>query len=154
MEIAIAAPQDAEGILECLRVAFEPYRAEYSAAGFDDTTLDRKSLRRRMRNMTVLVARDDSGAVIGTVAFSVQHGEGHLRGMAVRPEQQGRGVGKQLLRIAERMLLSQHCRRVTLDTTVPLQRAMRFYERSGYRASGRVSEFFGMPLYQYEKLLA
>ena len=31
--------------------------------------------------------------------------------------------------------------------------AIRFYERNGYVASGRVGDFFGMPLYEYLKPL-
>jgi hypothetical protein len=42
---------------------------------------------------------------------------------------------------------------VTLDTTWPLQRAIRFYERQGYAATGRETDFFGMPLYEYAKPL-
>jgi GNAT superfamily N-acetyltransferase len=61
------------------------------------------------------------------------------------------GTAAELLHAAERYLRSQRCTRVTLDTTAPLQRAIRFYERNGYRASGRVIDFFGMPLYEYVK---
>jgi ribosomal protein S18 acetylase RimI-like enzyme len=42
---------------------------------------------------------------------------------------------------------------VTLDTTRPLQRAIRFYERHGYRQTGRVSDFYGMELIEYAKEL-
>ena len=73
--------------------------------------------------------------------------------MAVLPAWQGAGVAALLLDAAERELRAQHCSRVTLDTTEPLQRATRFYEKHGYRASGRVSDFFGMPLYEYAKVL-
>jgi len=45
------------------------------------------------------------------------------------------------------------CVRITLDTTEPLERAMRFYEKNGYRRSGRVSDFFEMPLIEYQKTL-
>ena len=43
--------------------------------------------------------------------------------------------------------------RQCLDTTEPLQRAVRFYLRHGFRASGRVTDFFGMPLFEYLKIL-
>jgi DNA-binding transcriptional MerR regulator len=42
---------------------------------------------------------------------------------------------------------------VTLDTTEPLTRAIRFYERQGYSPSGRVTDFYGMKLYEYRKAL-
>jgi hypothetical protein len=43
------------------------------------------------------------------------------------------------------------CARLTLDTTEPLKRATRFYERNDFRPSGVVSDFFGMPLFEYIK---
>lgn len=102
--------------------------------------------------MTILVAADEAGKVVGTVAGKpASKNEGHLRGMAVLPEFQGRGVAGQLLAAIESHLWSQACARITLDTTEPLRRAARFYERNGYRLSGRVADFFGMPLYEYLK---
>ena len=38
-------------------------------------------------------------------------------------------------------------------TTEPLERAMRFYEKHGYRRSGRVTDFFGMTLHEWVKSL-
>jgi enoyl-CoA hydratase/carnithine racemase len=51
-------------------------------------------------------------------------------------------------------LRALNCKRVTLDTTEPLTRAIRFYERNGFRQSGRVSDFFGMKLIEYVKEIA
>lgn len=102
--------------------------------------------------MAVFVAKDASGRVVGTIACqSVGGGEGHLRGMAVLPEQRGTGVAQYLLEAAEQELWRAGCKLATLDTTAPLKRAIRFYEKNGYRATGRVQEFFGMPLYEYSK---
>jgi hypothetical protein len=42
---------------------------------------------------------------------------------------------------------------VSLDTTRPLAPAIRFYEQHGYRASGRIADFFGMELLEYVKPL-
>ena len=73
--------------------------------------------------------------------------------MAVLPAWQGAGVAALLLDAAERELRDKGCSLVTLDTTEPLERATRFYEKHGYRPSGRVSEFYGMPLFEYVKVL-
>ena len=72
---------------------------------------------------------------------------------AVLPSMRGKGVAAQLLRQAEEEMRLRGCTRVTLDTTEPLARAMRFYEKNGYCRSGRVSDFFGMPLIEYQKTL-
>jgi GNAT superfamily N-acetyltransferase len=138
---------DAAGILACLAEACEPFRHEYSEAAFADTVLDPESLQARMGAMTVFVAERD-GRIVGTIAARADVEDGHLRGMAVLPSAQGGGVGRRLLRRALDELTVAGCRRVTLDTTAPLTRAQRFYESAGFRRTGRVSDFFAMPLYE------
>lgn len=77
--------------------------------------------------------------------------EGHIRGMAVMPGWQATGIAAQLLRTAESHLRPSGCKRVALDTTAPLRRAIRFCEKNGFRPSGNVTDFFGMPLFEYVK---
>ena len=138
--------------IACLSVAFEPYKADYTPEAFQDTVPTVQGCIRRLRNMTVFVAENDSGRVIGTVACQVVgSGEGHLRGMAVIPGFQGRGVADRLLFTAETELRKSSCSRVTLDTTQYLKRAISFYVSHGYKDSGKVDDYFGMPLFEYEK---
>jgi GNAT superfamily N-acetyltransferase len=73
--------------------------------------------------------------------------------MAVLPEWCGKGVAAKLLATIESWLRSRGCRQITLDTTLPLEPAMKFYEKHGYRRSGNVTDFFGMPLIEYIKHL-
>ncbi|HEY6290234.1 MAG TPA: GNAT family N-acetyltransferase [Terriglobia bacterium] len=104
--------------------------------------------------MLMLVATSGSGDVVGTVGCSVvSAGEGHLRSMAVRPEWQGHGVAGRLLDHVEAELCERKCSRISLDTTEPLQRAISFYEKRGFRRSGLVADLFGMPLFEYIKTL-
>jgi GNAT superfamily N-acetyltransferase len=145
--------QDVEAVLRCLHEAFEPYRSLYSVEGFRDTTLDSETVHHRLRDMLVLVAVTPTGEVVGTVGGSAHGADGHLRGMAVRPAWAGKGVARALLDAIETELRSLQCTRVTLDTTEPLQTAMRFYERNGYHRTGHIGDFFGMPLIEYAKLL-
>jgi N-acetylglutamate synthase-like GNAT family acetyltransferase len=148
-----ATDADREGILECLRQAFEPYREHYTPLAFSDTVLSQETLPSRFAEMQVLVAVDDSGRVIGTIAYKHTYDEGHIRGMAVRPELHGSRVAESLLHQVEQDLRALSCRSITLDTTRPLRRAIRFYERNGFRATGEVAEFFGMELLAYKKEL-
>jgi ribosomal protein S18 acetylase RimI-like enzyme len=150
-----ATRDDAEGILACLREAFEPYRASYTPGAFQDTVLAPKTIGERLAAMTVLVAVTEADVVAGTIAcVGSDLQDGHIRGMAVRSKFQGSGLAQQLLTSAESELKRRGCTRITLDTTAPLQRAIRFYEKHGYRASGRVTDFFGMPLFEYVKPLS
>jgi N-acetylglutamate synthase-like GNAT family acetyltransferase len=85
--------------------------------------------------MCVFVAVSERN-VVGTVACAACGEEGHLRGMAVLPDLQGSGVASALLQAAEAKIRNQDCKRVTLDTTEPLARALRFYARHGFTRSG------------------
>jgi len=152
IEIRPAGQADAGAIVKCLAAAFEPYRAEYSSAAFTDTVLDDETVHFRLLQMHVLVATA-SGNVVGTVSGVCHGGEGHLRGMAVLPEWRRLGVAGKLLAAIESYLSARGCKRITLDTTLPLQAAMKFYEKNGYRRSAKIADFFGMPLLEYVKQL-
>ena len=152
LSIRPATALDEQGILKCLRSAFAPYQQLYTPAAFEDTVLTPRLLQQRMRTMSVLLAEISSGLIVGTIGCGrMGPAEGHLRGMAVLPEWQGRGVARQLLDFAETALRESRCERVTLDTTEPLIPATRFYERNGFRRTGKISDFFGMPLIEYAK---
>lgn len=149
ISIRQATAADSDAILTCLHAAFAPYKSRYTPEGYEDTTLTPATLVDRMREMSVFVAIAGRDEIVGTIAC----GGCHLRGMAVLPSALGKGVAPQLLEAAEAKLKRDGCRRVTLDTTEPLDRAMHFYEKHGYRKTGRVTDFFGMPLYEYAKTL-
>lgn len=151
--IQLATVHDAEKIRACLEAAFAGHRAHYTRPAFEDTVPTVAAIRARMTYMTVYKAWTTGGEIIGTVACGVVGEIGHLRGMAVYPAWQGQGIAEQLLHAAESALITAGCVHVTLDTTEPLRRAIRFYEKHGYSPSGRVTDFFGMPLYEYVKTL-
>jgi putative methionine-R-sulfoxide reductase with GAF domain/ribosomal protein S18 acetylase RimI-like enzyme len=147
-----ATIDDSEGILECLASAFAAFRESYTPEGFLDTVLSAETVQQRLQDMDIFVAVRTDGTVIGTIACKVEHeGEGHLRGMAVKPEWQGSCLAADLLARAEEELRNAGCSTITLDTTQPLRRAVRFYEKHGYQPTGRVGDFFGMPLFEYRK---
>jgi len=149
-----ARPKDGRGVLQCLRAAFAPFESSYTPKAFLDTVLTQATLTERMAAMSVWVALDEAGKVIGTLACgSTGDGEGHLRGMAVAPSWQGRGVAEELLRATEDELQRSGCSLVTLDTATPLERARRFYEKHGFRPTGKVTDLFGMPLAEHAKVL-
>ena len=93
VEIRVATALDVEGILACLHSAFERYRREFTPSAYTATVLTSPMAKRRVRSMTVLVGLDSKGRIIGTVAVKRSSpGRAHLRGMAVLPQYQGKGV--------------------------------------------------------------
>ena len=149
-----ARESDAESVSACLELAFAPYRPQYTCLAYEDTVLSPEEVRVRMRSMAVYVASVPEGDVVATLASSVQGKEGHLRGMAVLPRWQGHFIAEHLIRSVEDDLTEAGCELLTLDTTLPLQRAIRFYERNGFASTGRVTDFYGMALHEYAKQLS
>jgi ribosomal protein S18 acetylase RimI-like enzyme len=149
-----ASLSDSPGLLKCLREAFEIYRSNYTPEAFIDTVLTQETLQQRLQTMRLFAAVSASGEIIGTIGCCVVDTcEGHVRGMAVLPSWQGSGVAAELLRSVESELRGRGCSYISLDTTEPLQAAMRFYEKNGFRRSGKVTDFYGMPLFEYAKNL-
>lgn len=145
---------DADAILDCLQEAFAPYRSLYTPGAYSDTVSGPEDLRKRLETMCVFVATSPSGEVVGTVAcYIIGPDEGHVRGMAVRPAWHGVDVAGKLIRSVETELRERGCTRISLDAVLPLQRAMRFYEKQGFQRSGRSTDFFGMEMVEYVKEL-
>ena len=153
ISIRRATDRDIDGILACLRLAFEPYKTSYTPAAYQDTVPSFSGVEQRLREMCVLVAVNQANEIVGTLAYQVmKNDEGHLRGMAILPQWQRRGFATRLLERAESDLRERKCRRCTLDTTPQLRDAIRFYESNGYIATGK-SDLFGVPLFEYIKPL-
>src|SRR5262249_61607682 len=106
-----ATPRDAPAVLDCLRAAFEPSREKYTPAAFESTVLTLAIAGERFAAMTVFVAATPDDVIVGTVACgAIGGGEGHLLGMAVRPDWQGRGGAGGLLGTGEAGLPRGGCR--------------------------------------------
>jgi len=147
-----ATDADQAAVLACLRAAFAPYEARYTPAAFQATVLDPERFRARLAAMRIELALSPGDRLLGTLAWQDRGGgEGHLRGLAVLPEAQGRGVAGALLQAAEADLWSRGCARITLRTTHLLLRALTFYARHGYRPTGRRFAWEGMEVLELEK---
>jgi len=81
-----ATNDDAPGILETLRAAFEEYRDSYTSEAFLDTVLTLETIGHRLSDMSIFVATGENGEIAATVGYQlIREQEGHLRGIAVRP---------------------------------------------------------------------
>lgn len=94
----------------------------------------------------VIVAETD-GRPRGYVCLahvSLTRGTWHLYWICVDPAAQGSGVGQALQAAAEALAAAQGGERLVLETSgrPDYARARRFYERAGYRAVGRIADFY------------
>jgi len=145
--------KDARAIHIVLLAAFEEFRDYYSIEGFKDTVLSEEKAIDRINHMIVYVAVDFNGNIIGTIGWQrINNEEGHIRGMGVIPNWQGKnGPAASLLKEVEDEARLKGCSILTLDTTKVLRRAQNFYYKNGFRKTGKTGDFFGCLIYEYAK---
>jgi GNAT superfamily N-acetyltransferase len=153
VQIRCADAADSSAIHSVLARAFAEYRPLYTDGGFDATVLPAVEIEKRMREGPVWVATID-GAIVGTVA-AVSRGEAlYIRGMAIVSESRGNRIGQRLLAEIEKYASANGHPRLTLSTTPFLGRAIRLYERAGFRRTADGDhDLFGTPLFTMEKTL-
>ncbi|MDG2525532.1 GNAT family N-acetyltransferase [Stenotrophomonas sp. HITSZ_GD] len=137
------------------------YRGDASRVGWtteadllDGTRIDPDILRQdilRDRSLVLLAERD--GELIACAHISDEGDAGYFGMFSVSPTLQGSGVGKQLMREAERIVREQWGHALMRMTVIDVRAELiAFYERRGYRRTGVIKPFpygdarFGIPL--------
>ena len=82
-------------------------------------------------------------SIVGTFALIFIPGLSHsardscvVEDVVVASEQQGAGIGKQMMRFAMAACVARHCYKLVLSSHVRRERAHRFYEGLGFRKHG------------------
>ncbi len=144
MEVGPVHPEEYD---EAGRVVVDAYRAlpgGHLSGDYADLLAD---VARRATEAEVLVARFDTGAprgalVVGCVTYVpgpsspwselLEPGEAGVRMLAVRPDVQGRGVGRQLLGACIARATASLRDALMLHTTPWMAAAQHLYERAGF----------------------
>jgi putative acetyltransferase len=153
IRIRMAVPEDAPSIASVLLESFIEYQPLYTQEGFAATTPASDQIRNRIEEGPVWVALDND-AILGTISVVPKEDSLYVRGMAILPAARGQGIGELLLKQVERFAFEQSFKRLFLSTTPFLYRAIRLYERYGFRRSSEGPDnLFGTPLFTMEKIL-
>ncbi len=153
MELRLAGPDDASAIAAVLLEAFIDYKPLYTDEGFAATTPKSQEVLARLQEGPLWVAVS-AGEIVGTASAVLKSQALYIRGMAVLPVARGRRIGELLLECVERHAIEQNCRRLFLSTTPFLDRAIRLYERFGFRRTNEgPHDLFGTPLFTMQKLV-
>jgi GNAT superfamily N-acetyltransferase len=150
--------------LVALRAAVaERLTAQHGKSPWSHTSTE-KGVLLDMRTSQVLVARED-GTLIATLRLATKKPWAidptyfhkcqrpiYLLSMAVKPELQGRGIGRRCLDVAVEICRRWPADAVRLDAYDAAAGAGPFYAKSGFSEVGRKT-YRGCPLIYYEKLL-
>jgi N-acetylglutamate synthase-like GNAT family acetyltransferase len=151
IRIRLAENSDAEAIASLLLDSFVEYEPLYTPEGFAATAITGEQIIARMGEGPVWVAvRDEK--IMGTVSVVAKAESLYIRGMAVLPLARGERMGALLLTHVEEFARTRRFSRLFLSTTLFLDRAIRLYERFGFRRTSEgPHELFGTPLFTMEK---
>jgi len=85
-----------------------------------------------------LVAVDD-GAIVGSVMCGYEGHRGWINYLAVDPERRLRGIGRELMKEAERILAAAGCPKINLQVRSTNQAVIDFYREIGFVVDDVVS---------------
>jgi GNAT superfamily N-acetyltransferase len=143
----------APAIASTLYQAFVGFRHLYTPAAFSATAIGVDEVLARLSEGPGWVALNEE-RICGTVSAVPRNAALYVRGMAVLPNVQGKGVGFELLQRAESFALENDRESLLLTTTSFLDSAIRLYARFGFsRIAGDSADFFGTPILWMEKKL-
>jgi ribosomal protein S18 acetylase RimI-like enzyme len=93
-----------------------------------------QDLERKMKvNPEWLLVGEKDGRVVSTCMAGYDGHRGWINYLAVRPDLQRQGFGRQIMEYAEKMLLAAGCPKINLQVRAGNEKVVRFYERIGYK---------------------
>ena len=150
IRIRVAAPEDAESIAEVLAESFAEYESLYTPPAYTATVPTVDEIRGRFGKEMIWVAL--RGEIIGTVSAVPKKDALYIRSMAILPKARGQRIGEKLLNEIEKHAGTMNYRKLFLNTTPFLKRAIRLYEKFGFVFCG-ADDLYGTPLLTMEKSL-
>jgi N-acetylglutamate synthase-like GNAT family acetyltransferase len=142
VEIRPATHADVDAIVALVESA---YRGDASRAGWtteadliDGTRTDADEIGHLVPD---LLLAESEGELVGCAAVTVNGGHGYFGTFAVRPRQQGGGIGAALLTAAEERARAAGATRVEMTVLSVRAELIAFYERRGYVRTGDTRPF-------------
>jgi len=109
-----------------------------------------RDIRRKLEvQADLFLVGEMDGRIVATVMAGYDGHRGWVNYLAVDPEHQGQGHGRQMMAEAERRLLALGCPKINLQVRRTNQAAMAFYQRIGFSQDEVVS--FGKRLVSDEE---
>lgn len=142
-----ATSADADAVVALVNSA---YRGETSRAGWTTEADLLDGVRTIPAEIRELILQNDScillcvekDALLASVHLEKKNEAAHLGMFSVRPSLQANGIGKALMRTAERWVMDEwNCRKMIMHVVSVREELIAFYERRGYRLTGVTMPF-------------
>ncbi len=99
-------------------------------------------IRRYVSKPETVWVLEEQGAVIAWAANTLIAGEAELLMIAVDPQRQGKGAGRQLMNFLQAHLQARHAEQWFLDVRESNDRAVALYESMGFCEAGRRTDYY------------
>jgi len=135
--VRVADKQDVTAAVELEKACFSP-----------SVSLKKRQLQYlQQRRSAVFLVAEQGGAVVGEgIALLRQHKtglSGRIYSLAVESQCRGQKIGDRLLSAMLEALIARGARRVYLEVAPNNERAVRLYERHGFRRIGTLPDYYG-----------
>jgi ribosomal protein S18 acetylase RimI-like enzyme len=150
--VRAAESKDIREIHSILAEAFAPYRKRYTEKAYNVTVVSKKEIENRLndQNALILVAQLHKD-IVGTAAIKMYSDNLYLQSMAVRPGVQRKGIGMLILGEIEKRARETGVDELSLECYEPLTKAIRVYEKFGFRKTGRRRPYYGITIFEMKK---
>ncbi len=125
------------------------YRGDSSRAGWtteadllDGSRTDQAVIEEILQKPgTTILKYIEEGKILGCVELTLHDDKLYLGMLTVRPDLQGKGIGKKLLAAAEQEALNQHCHAIFMSVISIRHELIAWYVRHGYHDTGKRKPF-------------
>jgi ribosomal-protein-alanine N-acetyltransferase len=95
------------------------------------------------RTRYYLVAESAGADIVGYAGLFAARDQGEIQTIGVRPDHQGRGLGRRLLDALLAEARQRGCHEVFLEVRTENQAAIALYERAGFEVTSRRRDYYG-----------
>lgn len=125
------------------------YRGEPSRQGWtteadllDGTRIDEAAIQELINKpATTILKYEEGGNILGCVELRKEDNNLYLGMLSVKPDTQGKGIGKALLKAAETFALEQKCTAIFMTVISVRRELINWYLRHGYHLTGECKPF-------------
>jgi ribosomal protein S18 acetylase RimI-like enzyme len=130
LSIRPATPADIPPLVEMVNAAFS------IETFLEGQRTDAERLASTLQKGEILLAEDADGHVLGSVYIEFRGKRGYMGMLAVAPTQQGNGLARRLLTVAEDLFRQKGCEAIDISVLSLRPELIPIYERFGFKECG------------------